>query len=222
MLEIHLITCRSCGGESPHDARFCIECGETLASATGPTTKLATPTCQSCGAENVPDARFCGICGRAMPAFAATPEPWPSSVGIPMPSRAHAHQSAPRPTLAPSPAEPPMVAPALPQPITGAPRRHGRRHGHTWHHGGPPPAVIVAIVGFGALFVLHALSMPAILLVVAATFLVHQAEHGRVQPAIRTIAMVGAGILVLTNPRFWPILLIGFFVMKLFGGRRVF
>lgn len=112
----------------------------------------------------------------------------------------------------------PMVAPALPQPITGAPRRHGQ----TWRHGGPPPAAIVAMLGFGALFVLHALSMPAILLVVAATFLVHQAEHGRIQPAIRTIAMVGAGILVLTNPRFWPILLIGFFVMKLFGGRRVF
>ena len=66
------------------------------------------------------------------------------------------------------------------------------------------------------------MSWPAILLVLAAVFLVHQAEHGRAQSAIRVIAMVGVGAIVLSNPRFWPILVIGFGVMKLLGGRRVF
>jgi hypothetical protein len=39
-----IITCQTCGGHSPHDAAFCIECGAALApAATGPTVRLERP-----------------------------------------------------------------------------------------------------------------------------------------------------------------------------------
>jgi hypothetical protein len=51
---------------------------------------------------------------------------------------------------------------------------------------------------------------------------VHQAERGRIEHALRTVA-IGAGVmLVATNPRLWPMLLIGFLIFKMLGGRRVF
>jgi ribosomal protein L40E len=38
------LTCKRCGGNSPTDATFCIECGAPLAEpATGPTTRLEEP-----------------------------------------------------------------------------------------------------------------------------------------------------------------------------------
>jgi ribosomal protein L40E len=217
MAETSLVTCRNCGGESPHDARFCIECGETLALAIGPTTKLATPTCQSCGTENLPDASFCGICGRAMQGVAPIPQAWPTPVGYSVPQRAPAPQVTARPA---SVEEPPFV-PIAPQSITTAPR-HQRRRNYTGQRGGLPLAAVVALIGFGAVAILHAMSWPAIMLVLAAVFLVHQAEHGRAQHAIRTIAIVGMGAVLMSNPRFWPILVVGFGLMKLFGGRRIF
>src|SRR5262245_40236835 len=81
IMEKTLITCRSCGGESPSDARFCIECGESFTSTTGPTTRLATPTCPNCGSENLPGANFCALCGRSMPGATEVAQPWPQQSG---------------------------------------------------------------------------------------------------------------------------------------------
>ena len=42
--------CERCGGESPADARFCIDCGAPLAPAsTGATTRLPGMRCPDCG-----------------------------------------------------------------------------------------------------------------------------------------------------------------------------
>ncbi len=45
-------TCPICGSESPPEARFCAQCGTTLAG-----------TCERCGAELPPTGRYCPSCG---------------------------------------------------------------------------------------------------------------------------------------------------------------
>ena len=47
--------CPSCGHENRDAARFCEQCGTTLASA-----------CPNCGAELRPSARFCDSCGHRL------------------------------------------------------------------------------------------------------------------------------------------------------------
>jgi hypothetical protein len=81
---------------------------------------------------------------------------------------------------------------------------------------------MVFLVGMLALWVVHAFSWPLILVVLAATFLVRAAERGRIEQAMRTVLIAGAGVFVISHPRMWPLLLIVFGVMKLIGsGRRV-
>jgi len=48
--------CQVCGAENPDDARFCVECGSSLADL-----------CESCGAELPRAARFCPACGTSVP-----------------------------------------------------------------------------------------------------------------------------------------------------------
>jgi class 3 adenylate cyclase len=48
--------CRVCGAENPGDARFCVECGSSLADR-----------CESCGLELPYEARFCPACGTRVP-----------------------------------------------------------------------------------------------------------------------------------------------------------
>jgi class 3 adenylate cyclase len=48
--------CRVCGAENPGDARFCVECGSSLADR-----------CESCGLELPHEARFCPACGTRVP-----------------------------------------------------------------------------------------------------------------------------------------------------------
>jgi class 3 adenylate cyclase len=48
--------CRVCGAENPDDARFCVECGSSLADL-----------CESCGVELPHEARFCPACGTRVP-----------------------------------------------------------------------------------------------------------------------------------------------------------
>lgn len=216
-METSLISCKSCGGESPSDARFCIECGESLHSATGPTTLLMTPTCAACGSENLPDARFCGICGRAMAGTTGDAAPWVQPQ-VPQQPRLRPYAApAPRP-IAPSAPMQPMVAPqqSFPRPVVA------QRQYRVGRHSGFSPALLIAMVGFGALLVLKAMSWPLVLLVIGAAFLVHQAEHGRLNHALRTVAIAGSVLFVASNPRFWPVLLIAFGLFKLMGGRRVF
>ena len=46
--------CPKCGSANANDARFCRQCGASLAAA----------ECSGCGAELAADARFCGQCGK--------------------------------------------------------------------------------------------------------------------------------------------------------------
>jgi class 3 adenylate cyclase/tetratricopeptide (TPR) repeat protein len=49
------VICANCGGENAPGAKFCNECGATLAAG-----------CPNCGAINKPGARFCNECGTAL------------------------------------------------------------------------------------------------------------------------------------------------------------
>ncbi|MDP9292937.1 MAG: zinc-ribbon domain-containing protein, partial [Actinomycetota bacterium] len=49
--------CANCGADNRAGRRFCLNCGNALATG-----------CPNCGAENEPQARFCGNCGRSLDA----------------------------------------------------------------------------------------------------------------------------------------------------------
>jgi ribosomal protein L40E len=207
MLTTTFVTCKQCGGESPHDAQYCIECGDALGAAIGVTTKLVTPTCQGCGAENLPDARFCAMCGREVAASATIGQPWANTVSAAKPRRIPVAKMAarPMPPLQPAPHS------AMPAPVAAAPTPHRRRYRH--RHG-PPPAFIVGAAGLIGLLILKMATWPFLLLLLGLVFIVHQADRGRAAEALRTVAIMGAGFLVLTNPRYWPLMLILFGVLK--------
>ncbi len=48
------IICLKCGSANARDARFCRQCGASLAAA----------NCSGCGAELTAGAQFCGQCGK--------------------------------------------------------------------------------------------------------------------------------------------------------------
>jgi class 3 adenylate cyclase/predicted ATPase len=54
------VICANCGTENRLGRRFCLNCGNALATG-----------CPNCGAENEPQARFCGNCGRSLEAAAS-------------------------------------------------------------------------------------------------------------------------------------------------------
>src|SRR5918992_1719123 len=58
------LACAACGTENPEGARFCMNCGSSLAR-----------TCPACGAAAPAGARFCTECGTALD---ATPGPAPA------------------------------------------------------------------------------------------------------------------------------------------------
>jgi len=58
-----VLTCPTCGFESPAEMLFCGMCGTRLARA-----------CPACGFHNPPQFRFCGMCGAAL-------EPLPAGRG---------------------------------------------------------------------------------------------------------------------------------------------
>jgi Adenylate cyclase, family 3 (some proteins contain HAMP domain) len=55
------VTCASCGSENTPGAKFCNECGATLAAG-----------CPTCGAINKPGAKFCNECGTTLGAASGT------------------------------------------------------------------------------------------------------------------------------------------------------
>src|SRR6266540_1707371 len=108
------LICERCGGDNPAEARFCIDCGVALVSATtGPTTRLAGISCPACQTHNPEHARFCVVCGRSLAAGPA-PQPQPR----PQSARPAAPRAAPRPTQQSYPrmATPPSLAPVRPTP----------------------------------------------------------------------------------------------------------
>ena len=106
--------CQKCGGDCPTDARFCIDCGATLApAATGATTRLPGMRCPGCGTSNPEHARFCVVCGRGLQAGAVAPKrlapPQPPVSSAPRPIQQHSY---PRVATPPAPIQaPPSYAP---------------------------------------------------------------------------------------------------------------
>ncbi|HRU95407.1 MAG TPA: zinc ribbon domain-containing protein, partial [Anaerolineae bacterium] len=88
-----VLTCPTCGFESPAEMLFCGMCGTRLARA-----------CPACGFHNPPQFRFCGMCGAAL-------EPLPAAVEAPPPA-------APEPTFPLAPLLSPEVQAPLP-PLEG-------------------------------------------------------------------------------------------------------
>src|SRR5690242_6417249 len=164
-----ILHCDRCGGDNPTDARFCIDCGAPIQTATtGPTTRLSGIICPSCKSNNPEHARFCVVCGRAFGA-AAPPQPRPAAppMGVPAPTRPAARPSYPRMatplTLLPSRPWPPAQPPVTTQ------RRQGLGH---------DPGGVVFLIGLVALLASHTI-WPGILLLLGLTNLVHQAARGR-------------------------------------------
>ncbi len=57
-----MLTCANCGTQNDPSRKFCLECGQRLATE-----------CPSCGAANPGGAKFCGECGAGLGARCARP-----------------------------------------------------------------------------------------------------------------------------------------------------
>src|SRR6476469_2638589 len=60
------MTCPNCAHENPAQAKFCLNCGTSLAPA--------TQKCSNCGTDLPAGARFCMSCGQAVSASTPTEE----------------------------------------------------------------------------------------------------------------------------------------------------
>jgi uncharacterized protein len=91
---VEKVGCTRCGIDNPADARFCIDCGASLAPATtGPTSRLAGRACPSCHTNNLENARFCAVCGQGLGDESAPVRPTPTRLEPQQPyARANARQ----------------------------------------------------------------------------------------------------------------------------------
>lgn len=189
------LICERCGGDNPADARFCIDCGGTLTSATtGPTTRLAGMTCPSCGTNNPEQARFCVLCGRSFSAPQQQPRP-----AVP-PARPSAPRTAPRPAAQsyPRTATPPTLTPFRPPQVRPAHPRHQN------------PAPFVFLIGLVVLLANHTL-WPGILILIGVSILISQVARGRPDKGMNALFWLGGITLLFATGTFWP----GIFVLLL-------
>ena len=63
------VRCGNCGTLNSENAKFCSNCGQTLAPAPAPAG--AVVACPSCGTQNAATAKFCANCGTSLQAPAA-------------------------------------------------------------------------------------------------------------------------------------------------------
>ena len=63
------VRCGNCGTLNSENAKFCSNCGQTLAPAPAPAG--AVVSCPSCGTQNAATAKFCANCGTSLQAPAA-------------------------------------------------------------------------------------------------------------------------------------------------------
>src|SRR6202048_3791756 len=63
------VRCGNCGTLNSENAKFCSNCGQTLAPAPAPAR--AAGVCASCGTQNAPPAKSCANCGTSLQAPAA-------------------------------------------------------------------------------------------------------------------------------------------------------
>jgi hypothetical protein len=200
-----ILHCERCGGDSPADARFCIDCGGPIGeAATGPTKRLAGIVCPACNTNNPEHARFCVVCGRAF--GAAQPRQRPAAPPLKRPS-------APKPTAQPSyprMATPPTLLPSHPLPAPATRHHHAPRN---------DPSGAVFLIGLVALLVSHAF-WPGILVLLGLTNLVHHAARGRPERGTRALIWLAGLAVLFATGAFWPGILILIFISMALGGGR--
>jgi Double zinc ribbon len=219
MAETH--HCKRCGGVSPADARFCIDCGAPLApAATGDTTRLPGMRCPSCATNNPEHARFCVVCGRGLvggvtPAARPAPQPRPALQPRPPampPGPKGASPHSPRQHSYPRVASPPVVLPVAPRPpvvITHRSNRSARANGPL-------------LFGVGLLILIVTGNIwPGILWLIGISGFVGAMTHGRGDKAFQALLWWGGLALLFASGTFWPgILLLVFLSMALGGHGR--
>ena len=209
--------CARCGGESPADGRFCIDCGAALApAAIGETTRLPGVRCPSCGNSNPEHARFCVVCGRGL-AEGATPRPVPQPQPSPRPT--HWQQppaGSPAPTHSPRQHTYPRVAQA-PTPLPVAPRQQSwPRHRPGGLSGAGP---LLFLVGVFVLLMTGNI-WPGILWLVGISSFVGAAAAGRSDKALTSLIWwVGLALLFATGA-FWPGILVLVLLCMMVNGHR--
>ena len=196
--------CERCGGDNPADARFCIDCGATLAPVTtGDTTRLPGVRCPSCATNNPEHARFCVVCGRglvvgATPAVRPTYQPQPTPQPRPhaMPSgRRTVQQHSPQQHSYPRVDAPPVAIPMAPQrPIAMPQRAAGSFRGN-----GP----LLFAVGLFVL-VMTGNIWPGILWLVGVSGFVAAVTQGRGDRALQALIWWGGLALLFATGTFWP------------------
>jgi Double zinc ribbon len=200
--------CERCGGDSPADARFCIDCGATLASAAiGETTRLPGMRCPGCGTNNPEHARFCVVCGRglvagAAPASRPVPQPLPPAATQRQPHSARQHSY---PRVAPPPVAFPVAPPrpaAVRQPRAGALRGNGP---------------LLFAVGLFVL-VMTGNIWPGILWLIGISSFVGATMHGRGDKAFQALLWWGGLALLFATGTFWPGILLLIFIGMALGG----
>lgn len=198
--------CERCGSDNPAEARFCIDCGVSLAQAsTGPTTKLAGTVCPTCYAVSLEDARFCVKCGQGLaPAGQPARTLQPRTTPRPQPQRTYAppRQSYPR-------------VDTMPTPILAAP--------HSAPAARPRQKINEQLVFFVGLFLLFATGnfWPGILALIGLTMLASAVNAGHPQRTFGSLLWLGGLTLLFATGTFWPgILLLIALSWMLGGGRR--
>ncbi|MBX0330582.1 zinc ribbon domain-containing protein [Oscillochloris sp. ZM17-4] len=178
--------CPSCDAELPNDARFCIECGLTLDSATtGPTVHLrpedqAPVTCAACGASNPGHAIFCVRCGRRM----GDPAPQPAP---------------PRPAISGD-----VIQGAPTMPTFQRARRAAPGRSRDWE----AASVAVFLIGIALLF-FSKLFWPGILIVIGLSNFVRVAGRGQIGVGLRnTFWLFGLAFLFMMPRLFFPGILV--------------
>ena len=104
------VRCGKCGTLNSENAKFCSNCGQTLAPAPAPAG--AVVACPSCGTQNAATAKFCANCGTSLQAPAALTCPKCGTESPPgtrfCPNcGTNLEEPSPAPTSTPPPSQPP-------------------------------------------------------------------------------------------------------------------
>jgi membrane protease subunit (stomatin/prohibitin family) len=104
------VRCGKCGTLNGENAKFCSNCGQTLAPAPAPAG--AVVACPSCGTQNAATAKFCANCGTSLQATAAVRCPKcgtesPPGTRFRPNCGANLEEPSPAPPSTPPPSQPP-------------------------------------------------------------------------------------------------------------------
>ncbi len=185
--------CPTCHADIPDDAKFCIECGNTVELAsTGPTVMLNPAGegvyCPTCGVNNPPGAQFCFTCGQPIVE----------------------HATGPIPRAVDTPAPVPGSTPFPQQPYTPPPMHCHARPSQRGVNSGIMGGIV--LIGLGLIFLARIPIFPSIFLIFAAIVLFKGLTTGRIRNSIPALIwLIGIPALFALRIFPWPgiVILIG-------------